>query len=49
MKLEIFVEFCPWPQLAVKGLSVPIGDKVLRVSNVNNNISRALKEKGSEK
>ena len=49
MKLEIFVEFCPWPHLAVKGLSMPTGDKVLRVSNVNNNISRALREKGCEK
>ena len=27
MKLEVFVEFCPWPHLAVKGLSMPSGDK----------------------
>ena len=49
MKLEVFVEFCPWPHLAVKGLSMTSGGKVLRVSNVNNNISRALREKGCEK
>ena len=49
MKLEVFVEFCPWPHLAVKGLSMPSGDKVLRVSKVNNNISRTLREKGCEK
>ena len=27
MKLEVFVEFCPWPHLAMKGLSMPSGDK----------------------
>ena len=45
MKLEVFVEFCPWPHLAVKGLSMPSGDEVLRVRNVNNNISRADQQK----